>query len=145
MTAALLAIAVLVGLDQLTKWAAHNFITPENPVQVLPFFNLVNLRNEGAAFGILQFLGNNVFIFISIIAVLIIFFMLRSKKEHPLGLILIMAGAIGNLIDRLTLGYVRDFADFFAGRYHWPAFNFADAYITVGIFALLVLSFRKKK
>jgi len=145
MTGIMIIIAALVALDQATKWAAHKFITPENPVAVFPFMHLVNVRNEGAAFGVLQSLGNTVFIAISAAAIVVIFLMLLKEKNKSFGLVLILSGAVGNFIDRIALGYVRDFADFFAGRYHWPAFNFADAYLTVGIFVLLFETLKRKK
>jgi signal peptidase II len=144
MTAVIIIIIALVGLDQATKWAAHRFITPDHPVAVFPFMHLVNVRNEGAAFGILQRLGNPFFIAISGVAIIVIFIMLLRGKNKSFGLVLILSGAIGNFIDRIALGYVRDFADFFAGRYHWPAFNFADAYLTIGIFVLLYETLRAR-
>jgi len=145
MTAVLIIVAALIALDQVTKWAAHKFISPMEPLLVFPFMDLVNVRNEGAAFGILQSLGNTVFILISAGAIIVIFLMLLKEKEKSLGLVLILSGAIGNFTDRVTLGYVRDFADFFVGRHHWPAFNFADAYLTVGIFFLLYETLKRKK
>lgn len=136
---------LLVILDQATKYLADKLISPFNPIELLPFLHLVNLRNEGAAFGMFKSLGNNIFIIISLIAIGVIFFMLIKGKENPLGLSLILGGAIGNLIDRLFRGSVVDFIDVFAGRHHWPAFNVADSALTIGIGLIFIKLFFKKQ
>lgn len=130
---AFIALFLVVALDQATKYLVDRFISPFDSIEILPFLNLVNIRNKGAAFGILSNLGNTAFILISLAAVIVIFLMLIKGKEDPLSLSLILSGAIGNLIDRLFRGSVVDFIDVFAGRYHWPAFNVADSAITIGI------------
>ena len=131
-------------LDQATKYLANNFISPSMPVDILPFLNLVNVRNTGTAFGMFRSLGNNTFIIISIIAIAFIFFLLIKGKEDPLGLSLILGGAIGNLIDRLFYGSVIDFIDVFVGRFHWPAFNIADSSLTIGIIIIFLTSLFRK-
>ena len=136
---------LLVILDQATKYFADNLISPFNPVEFLPFLHLVNLRNEGAAFGMFKSFGNNIFIIISLIAIGVIVFVLIKGKEDPLGLSLILGGAIGNLIDRLFRGSVVDFIDVFAGRHHWPAFNVADSALTIGIGLIFIKLFFKKQ
>jgi signal peptidase II len=141
---AFIIVPLLVILDQATKYLADRFINPLNPVELLPFLHLVNLRNEGAAFGMFKSFGNNIFIIISLIAIGVIFFMLTKGKEDPLGLSLILGGAIGNLIDRLFRGSVVDFIDVFAGRFHWPAFNVADSALTIGIGIIFMSLFTGK-
>lgn len=135
---------LLVILDQATKYLADKLINPLKPVELLPFLHLVNLRNEGAAFGMFKSFGNNIFIIISLVAIGVIFFMLIKGKEDPLGLFLILGGAIGNLIDRLFRGSVVDFIDVFAGWHHWPAFNVADSALTIGIGLIFIKLFFKK-
>lgn len=135
---------LLVMLDQGTKYLAVKLISPFDPVEFLPFLYLVNLRNEGAAFGMFRSFGNNIFIIISLVAIGVIFFMLLKSKEDPLGLSLILGGAIGNLIDRLFRGSVVDFIDVFVGRHHWPAFNVADSALTLGIGLIFIKFFLKK-
>ncbi|MCX5716779.1 MAG: signal peptidase II [Nitrospirae bacterium] len=142
---AFIIMPLLVILDQATKYLADKLISPFNPIELLPFLHLVNLRNEGAAFGMFKSLGNNIFIIISLIAIGVIFFMLIKGKENPLGLSLILGGAIGNLIDRLFRGSVVDFIDVFAGRHHWPAFNVADSALTIGIGLIFIKLFFKKQ
>lgn len=135
---------LLVIMDQATKYFADKLISPFKPVELLPFLNLVNMRNEGAAFGMFKSFGNNIFIIISLVAIAVTFFMLIKGKEDPLGLSLILGGAIGNLIDRLFRGSVVDFIDVFAGRHHWPAFNVADSALTIGIGLIFIKLFLGK-
>jgi len=132
-------------LDQATKYFADTLVEPARPVKVLPFFHLVNVKNTGAAFGLLGFLGNWFFVGVSVLAVIFIVYLLVRGRDGTLGLSLVLSGAVGNLIDRLAYGYVRDFLDFSIGSYHWPAFNVADSALSVGLVILLLGSFMKKK
>jgi signal peptidase II len=120
------------------------------------FFNLVHVRNTGGAFGIFGGekggLGSLLFVVISLIAIgsiLFLFVRLREdEKTLSLSLSLVLSGAIGNLIDRLRLGEVVDFLDFYLFSYHWPAFNIADSAICLGIglmaLELLIRDHKKK-
>ncbi|GBD99485.1 lipoprotein signal peptidase [bacterium BMS3Abin07] len=141
----LLIAAVVIALDQFTKQLIINNISPYEPIHVLPFFDIVNISNRGAAFGSLQWLGNPFFIIISLIAIVVIAVLMIKGKDHPLALSLILGGAAGNLIDRLRFGHVTDFLDFFAGRYHWPAFNIADSCLTIGIILIFLRLFTIRK
>jgi signal peptidase II len=120
------------------------------------FFNLVHVRNTGGAFGIFGGekggLGSLLFVVISLIAIgsiLFLFIRLREdEKTLSLSLSLVLSGAIGNLIDRLRLGEVVDFLDFYLFSFHWPAFNIADSAICLGIglmaLELLIRDHKKK-
>lgn len=134
---------ILIAIDQITKYLVFKFISSFEIVKVLPFFNLVNLRNTGSAFGMFSSLGNEIFIGISFIAIAVIIFMFWKDKEDSLGLSLILSGAIGNLLDRFFYGSVRDFIDIHAGSLHWPAFNIADAAITIGIAIIFIRIFKQ--
>jgi len=138
-------IILVVITDQATKYLADKLISPFRPIEILPFFHLVNVRNTGTAFGMFRNLGNNIFIIISLAAVVIIFFMLIKGREDRLSLSLILGGAIGNLTDRLSRGSVVDFIDVFVGRFHWPAFNVADSALTIGIGLIFIKLFSKDK
>lgn len=143
----LLSFIVLI-IDQATKLIIVNFILPNQSIKVFSFLNIVNLKNTGAAFGLFQSLGNSVFIIISIVAILIVFFMIIKSKDDSFALSLILGGAMGNLTDRLRLGYVVDFIDIHIRNYHWPAFNMADSALTIGIsllFIRLVWDLRKER
>jgi len=127
--------SVIILLDFFTKRLIVSNFRLTDSFSLLPFLKIVYVENTGAAFGIFKYLGNNVFIFFSIAAIIVI---LIYKSKIPIGLeffslSLILGGAIGNLIDRLTKGKVIDFIDFFVGKWHWPAFNIADSALTVGM------------
>ena len=139
-----LSVASLVIADQATKHLAEANISTASPVELLPFLSLVNVRNEGAAFGLFRSFGNIFFVSVSALAIGFIVYLLWRGKESTASLVLILSGAIGNLIDRLLYGYVRDFADLHAGGLHWPAFNVADSCLTVGIAVLLITSLIKR-
>ncbi len=132
-------ISLVVLLDQITKYLARTLINPMEPIELLPVLNLVNVRNQGAAFGMFSSLGNNFFIIISLTAVFFMFWVIFAAKEDYRVFSLLAGGAIGNLIDRVKLGYVVDFIDVSVSGHHWPAFNVADSALSVGI-ALLMLN-----
>ena len=110
------------------------------------FFNLVHVRNRGMAFGIMNRPGADWGFTLLLCATLgavalLLFWFYRLKSEDKgmaIPLSLILGGAIGNLLDRMRLGEVIDFLDFYIGPYHWPAFNVADSAITVGTLWLAV-------
>lgn len=137
-----LAAAIVVG-DQLAKYAAVQFLAIGKAIAVTPFFNLVLVYNSGAAFSILSDAAGwqrLIFIAIALIASVWIVWLLRKyphQRLFALALSLVLAGAVGNVIDRIAFGAVIDFLDFHAWGYHWPAFNVADSAITCGA-ALLV-------
>jgi signal peptidase II len=142
--------AVVVALDLLTKhWIQVNIAYGEH-VPVTSFFDLVLYHNEGAAFSFLAGAGGwqrLLFSLIAIIASAVIVYLLRKHPERKLfalGLSLVLGGALGNLYDRVTLGYVVDFIFLhYQQAYYWPAFNVADSAISCGVVLLLIDSFRK--
>ena len=143
--AALFTTVVLVAADQVTKWLAHRFIPPGGQVHVLSFFNLVNVINRGAAFGSLQGVSNTIFMAVAGIAVLLVLVLAYKERDNRAELVLVLSGAVGNLLDRVMFAHVRDFLDFHAGYHHWPAFNFADSYLTVGVALILLKGVFKTK
>ncbi len=139
----LMMIPPLLVVDQVTKHLVSTRVPPSSPIKVMPFLQIVNVKNTGAAFGILQGLGNSTFVIITTVAIIIVFFIYFKSREDSLSLTLILAGAMGNLIDRLRYGYVVDFIDIHIGRYHWPAFNVSDSLLTIGVFLLFFKLFKK--
>jgi len=135
--------AAIVAADQLAKLAAVHYLVVNKAITVTSFFNLVLVYNTGAAFSFLsQAAGWQRLFFIAIAAIASVWivYLLRKyphQRLFALSLSLVLAGAIGNLIDRIRVGAVIDFLDFHALGYHWPAFNVADSAITCGA-ALLV-------
>jgi signal peptidase II len=140
----LIFISFIVLLDQATKYLARTYINPLEPIELLPVLNLVSVRNQGAAFGMFSSLGNNFFIAISVAAVLFMLWVIVTAKEDYRVFSLLAGGAIGNLIDRLTLGYVVDFIDVTVSGHHWPAFNVADSALTIGIASMMIIIFIKR-
>lgn len=140
-----LGIALLVLLiDQFTKVLVLGAFQLGDSTPITEFFNLVRVHNHGAAFSFLANAGGWqrwFFTGIGVVAALFMLWMLRShagQKLFSLAIALILGGAIGNVVDRLLHGYVVDFLDFYWGAWHFPAFNVADAGISVGA-ALLIL------
>ncbi len=147
----LLLIILIIGMDQSTKWLAATQLTAYQPVPVLPFMNFTLAFNTGAAFSFLHQAGTWHYLFFiafsSMVSLILLFMYLRLPEGQYLkswALILILAGAIGNLIDRLTIGHVIDFIDLHLGVYHWPVFNVADIAITLGA-VLLILDLSRKE
>ena len=135
----LILCSAVVFLDQISKyWVITHipFGTYQNPILVIkPFFYLVHIPNSGAAWGLFPSF-TNLFILIAILVlVMIVSFrkklMDRPSMEYTFGLL--CGGVLGNLIDRIRFGYVTDFLDIHLRIYRWPAFNFADSSITIGI------------
>jgi signal peptidase II len=110
------------------------------------FFNITYVRNPGAAFGFLAdaspLFRSIFFVAVTVLAIiLVVHYIWKSRAEEPFltfALALILAGAVGNLIDRVRLGEVIDFLDVYIGSYHWPAFNVADSAISVGAVILFI-------
>jgi len=148
----LLAVGIVV-FDQLTKWWIVQSFHHGETVSVIPgFFNLTLVRNTGAAFGFLAGTEGNwrtiFFVSVVIIALVGIGIAIRYYRTKEMGFILglgaIAGGAVGNVIDRVRMGSVVDFLDFYIGYFqnwpHWPAFNVADSAITVGVGIFLLMS-----
>ena len=136
----------VVVLDQLTKWAIVKWLPLYDKVPINSFINLTHQQNTGAAFSILAEAGGwQRWFFItlsSVVSVFIAVWMWRIRNEGPTillaGLALVLGGAVGNLIDRVMLGYVTDFIQVWFGSWPFPSFNVADAGISVGA-ALLII------
>lgn len=128
--------------DQLTKFIIDRTMPLHHSIPVIDNgFSLTYIRNTGAAFGLLA--GSAAafrlpfLIVFSLVAIGFVVTMLRRLPEQETGLItalaFILGGAVGNLIDRFAYGEVIDFLDFYWSGYHWPAFNVADSFITMGV------------
>ncbi|MBN9542652.1 MAG: signal peptidase II [Alphaproteobacteria bacterium] len=135
-------------IDLATKDIAFDYLynNKQGYVEVTNFFNLVVVRNFGVSFGMFQNPEYGVFIF-PIIACIISVYLLWYIKDYVHYLYatsvgMVIGGAIGNSIDRIMYGSVRDFLDFHAYGYHWPAFNYADISICLGIGLLMLLDFK---
>ena len=133
-----IAIVVII-LDVITKMLIVKQVAYHEIIKVLPFINIVHIENKGAAFGLFAGLGNVFFIIISLVAIGFIAYYLKTvqKRVEIISLSLVLGGAVGNLIDRIRIGKVTDFIDFYINNWHWPSFNVADSALTVGIILFL--------
>jgi signal peptidase II len=139
-----LAGGILV-VDQVTKALVSAALRLHESRPIIPrFLSLTLVHNTGAAFGILAGerspLRSGFFLVVSVVAMGVVLWLLwrlrPEKKVEAVALSLIFGGAVGNVIDRIRFGKVIDFIDVFYRSYHWPAFNVADAAISVGVFLL---------
>ena len=148
----LLAITFLVLFDQCTKIFISKIMLENSfeDMQLLYFLNIVFVRNTGVSFGMFSewgILGRYFFSIFSIVvgSFLILLAIFSDTKLFRISLGLISSGALGNAIDRVYFGGVIDFIDFFIYNFHWPAFNFADIFITLGVMLLLFDNIFNKK
>lgn len=133
---ALLTAAVVVAFEQWTKWLAFSQLTPGESESVFPGVSLGQTRNEGIAFGFFAGKPWLVFSLMAVALAVLIWFYLRHRGRPGLWLAtgLLLGGAIGNAIDRISAGYVRDFIEL----PRFPSFNFADVAITFGVILLVL-------
>lgn len=143
-----LIIALLIAIDQITKLWALNYLNKVGSIPVIEnVFHLTYVENRGAAFGMLQ---NNqiIFIIVAIIASIYGLYYLHTKKVNLIGkcgILLIISGALGNLIDRIKLGFVVDYFDF---KIIWEyVFNTADVFVVVGtiLLCIYIIFYEEKK
>ena len=135
--------AILVLADQISKTIVVKTMSLYESIPVIQnFFHFTYITNDGMAFGINFPFGYYIFTSVSVLLTLFLFWYLWSVRTHSivirLGISFIIAGAIGNLIDRIFLGAVIDFLDFMIGNFHWYVFNLADSYVTVGMALVLI-------
>lgn len=142
---------IILALDLATKYWVESTLELGHAIPITSFFNIVLTYNPGAAFSFLSDQPGWQRWFLSIVAgsaALVIIYMLnkyRQEKLFCLSLSFILGGALGNLYDRITLGHVVDFLDFYIGENHWPAFNIADSAIFIGAALMIYDSFRSKE
>lgn len=141
-----LIVAILIAVsDQWSKAVVRaSFALGESRPVVDGFFSFTYVRNTGAAWGILG--GQNTWLTILSIVMLVVMVIFRRSFlsdtwEHRAALGLMIGGIVGNLMDRVRLGWVTDFFDFYIGDWHWPAFNIADAAICTGVGIYIVSAF----
>lgn len=145
-------VAGIIAIDQITKLLVSTYMGYLSQIEIIPnFFYLEYIHNKGAAWGMFE--GNWFVILVMplIASALFVYLLflgnLKDKKLYVIGLSLMLAGTIGNYIDRLFLGYVVDFLSFRFGSYHYPNFNVADSSLVIGVilFAVDILFLENKK
>jgi signal peptidase II len=141
-------------LDRLTKWIVETHVSFLQTLQIVPgFFSIVHSQNRGVAFSLFDsdtsLWRTALLVVLALAAVIVIGRILwngdRLDRLSLAGFSLILGGAAGNVFDRLLLGSVTDFLDFYVGAYHWPTFNLADSAIVIGSALLLVEMLRPKR
>ena len=140
MLGAALAAAVLAA-DQLLKGWAHGRVARHGDLHLFPGFDIIATSNTGVAFSLAQGFAPSLLIAVGIaLSILFGLWLFRTHSlAHAAGLGLAIGGALGNVVDRLRFGSVRDFIDLYWGVHHWPAFNLADAAVVTGLAMLLLL------
>jgi signal peptidase II len=145
----LVSVGVIV-LDQWTKWLVELHLPHHMAETVIPgFLNLTHVRNTGVAFGLFASDGGGggwllTVLGLGALAAVTLYFWFAPSRDRWLlvALALVVGGAVGNLIDRVTSGAVTDFVDVYVGVHHWPSFNVADSAISIGIVLMAIDSFR---
>ena len=139
---------VVLAMDLFTKHLIQISFQLGESKTITSFFDLVRFHNEGAAFSFLNDAGGWqrwFFTVVATVASIIIIYLLKKNSHQKLfclGLALILGGALGNLYDRVTLGYVVDFLYFHINNHYWPAFNVADSAVSMGVGILLLDNFK---
>jgi len=138
-------IPVLI-VDQVSKIIVARHIPLHSSIDIIDgFFRITHIRNAGAAFGLMagHSLSFYLFSLVAFVAIVFVLWYFRNLSDRDVtsavALSLVLAGALGNLIDRLRLGEVIDFLDVYYGKWHWPAFNVADASVSVGVSLLALI------
>ena len=131
----------LVSLDLISKFIVFYLVKLNSFIYLTFFLDLTHIHNFGVAFGLFaNVISPNLLVIMGLLIVSFIFFLMLTSKEklEEWGLLIIISGAISNIIDRIYNGYVIDFIYFHYKEFYWPAFNFADIYITFGILMIFV-------
>lgn len=142
---------IIIGLDQLSKYIARDNLVFAEAKVLVAHWNWSLNYNQGAAFSFLANEASWSKIFFGVIAVAVsiglIYYVLYRSYSYLVGISLsfILGGAVGNLVDRIIFGRVTDFIDWYYGSYHWPTFNVADSFISVGVTLLIIDSIFCKK
>jgi signal peptidase II len=146
-------IIILMVTDQVTKALVARNILLNSSKEIIPgFFQLVHIRNKGAIFGFFSQSGNRtVYLLLTVASLaalgLVVYYFFKASPDErwlKFSLSLIMAGALGNFIDRVSKGYVIDFLDLSVKGWHWPSFNVADSCISTGAVLLIFIFLFKR-
>jgi signal peptidase II len=148
----ILFILLCVAIDQLSKHLIIKSVSQYASIKIFSFFNITNVRNYGISFGFMNntnhgYITNIIFLVIatSVLLYIIYLYVKSSIKLERFAFLSIIAGAMGNIIDRITTGYVIDFLDFHYKEYHFAAFNVADSLVSLGFIIYIISEFIKNK
>ena len=144
----ILIFVFLISLDLLSKYLVFNYIDLYKFIKITPFFDITHIHNFGVSFGLFSGIISSLYIILigSLVVCFVIYLLVNAQdKLEQWGLFIIICGALANIIDRFINGYVIDFIYLHINQYYWPAFNFADIYISIGIIMLLLNILKKLK
>ena len=137
-----IVVVTLVAMDQASKWLVESHLNLHEKVEIVPFWALYRTHNEGIAFSFLAGINDHVLVALTVLIIVFVGWMWSRTPQWAwvshLGFALIMGGAIGNLVDRVLLGYVVDFILFHTPVWSFAIFNLADSFITIGAAAIIM-------
>ena len=141
---------LVIIIDQASKYSILAFLSQGIVVPIIPCFNFVLTFNTGISFGLLtpsSYLGMYVIIGLTILCICALCYMFFKTKDilEKYMCSFIIGGAVGNLLDRILHGAVVDFIDIYYEKWHWPAFNLADSFISIGVIVLIIYNFANNK
>ena len=145
----IIIVVTVLAIDLITKYIVATIIELHQPIVIIKnFFEITYVKNIGAGFSILQ--GQQVLLSLiaGVVVIAMIVWLFKNKDENPIlryTVALMMAGALGNLVDRVYLGYVRDFLSFNIFGYDFPVFNVADMALSIGVAILFLLTLLQKE
>lgn len=149
---AILFIIIALLVDQVIKYAVEIYLPMHELVPVIPFWGLYRTHNLGVAFSMLSHLDSWFIVGMRLVIVAFVLWMWRktAAEQHfaHLGFAMIIAGALGNLIDRFTYGYVVDYILFYTNTWSFAVFNLADSFITLGAGCIIIdeiIQYRRRK
>ena len=137
---------ILIFIDFISKYLVINLLNNKTIIIINNFLKFIYVKNSGAAFG---FLSGNIIVLIIVTLILLVYIIKEVKNNYNnrwilFSYLLILSGALGNLIDRIFRGYVIDFISFTLFNKEMAVFNIADSYITIGVFLLIILLIKKE-
>ncbi|MDC6447602.1 signal peptidase II [Alphaproteobacteria bacterium] len=136
----------LIFTDLISKYFIFNYVDLYQFIKITSFLEITHIHNFGVSFGLFsEIIPSFILVIIGSLVVCFVIYLLFNSKDYLeyLGLFIIICGAMANIIDRLVNGYVIDFIYFHINKFYWPAFNFADIYISIGIIMILMNMFKK--
>ena len=142
----ILIFVFLISLDLLSKYLVFNYIDLYQFIKITPFFDITHIHNFGVSFGLFSGIISSLYLILigSLVVCFVIYLLVNAQdKLEQWGLFIIICGALANIIDRFINGYVIDFIYLHINQYYWPAFNFADIYISIGIIMILLNVLKK--
>mgnify|MGYP006203109929 CR=1 FL=1 len=144
----IVAFILLVFADLFSKYLIFNFIDLFRFIQITSFLDITHIHNFGVSFGLFaEIIPSYILVLIGLAVVCFLVYLLVNSEDdlESWGLFIIISGAIANIVDRFINGYVIDFIYFHVNQFYWPAFNFADIYISIGIIMIILNMVNKIK